>query len=77
MNLLESIDIQIILGVAVALVAIGSAAAYLKSTKKPRGLSFPPHPLSSNRRLVITRLAPVELRRTIYGFAYLLENGMA
>ncbi|OWM78847.1 hypothetical protein CDL15_Pgr003018 [Punica granatum] len=41
MDFVESLDIQIILGVAVALVAIGAAAAFLKSNKKPKGVLDP------------------------------------
>ncbi|KAK4762196.1 hypothetical protein SAY87_030080 [Trapa incisa] len=41
MDFLESLDTQIILGVAVALLAIGAAVAYLKSTKKSKGCLDP------------------------------------
>lgn len=44
MDFLQSTDVQIVVGVAVALLAIGVAAAYLNYSKKSKGPNFPlPH----------------------------------
>lgn len=40
MEFLQNVDVQLLVGGAVALVAIAVGAAYLFSSKKPKGLTF-------------------------------------
>ena len=40
MEFLQTLDTQILVGAAVALVAIGAGALYFYSSKKPKGLTF-------------------------------------
>jgi hypothetical protein len=40
MDFLQTADTQILVGAAVALVAIGAGAFYFYSSKKPKGLTF-------------------------------------
>lgn len=37
LELLQKMDVQVIVGVAVAVLAVGAGAAYLLSSKKPKG----------------------------------------
>lgn len=39
MEFLQTLDTQILVGAVVAIIAIGAAAAYLHSSKKPKGLN--------------------------------------